>query len=137
MVFLFRKICKIWASTKLLPWFSKLTWIASGLAVFILLPLAIPKATRSFSSITLFIASYLFGATLWMEALLITLPVWGVGAVFIGLFIAGVGIIPIALLASLLKGMWGTFIELVFLIILTLGSRVGARLLAESLESEE
>lgn len=95
-----------WASTKLLPWFSVLTWIAFALAVFILLLLAIPRATRGFSSVALFIASYVFGATLWMEGLLLTLGLWGLGAVFIGLFLAGVGVVPIAMLATLLKGMW-------------------------------
>jgi len=53
-----------WASAKLLPWFSILTWIAFGLVVFIILPLGIPRATRGFSSVALFIASYVFGATL-------------------------------------------------------------------------
>ena len=53
-----------WASSILLPWFSILTWLALGLVVFIFLPLAIPKPTRSFSSIALFISSYIFGATL-------------------------------------------------------------------------
>lgn len=123
-----------WASTKLLPWFSVLTWVAFCVVVFILLPLAIPKATRGFSSIALFIASYVFGATLWMEALLFTLAIWGVGAVFIGLFLAGVGVVPIAMLATLLKGMWGPLVELVLLTIMTFGSRIGAIALAESLD---
>ena len=123
-----------WASTKLLPWFSVLTWVAFGIVVFILLPLAIPKATRGFSSVALFVSSYVFGATLWMEGLLFTLAIWGVGAVFIGLFLAGVGVVPIAMLATLLKGMWSPFVELVLLTIMTFGSRIGAMSLAESLE---
>jgi hypothetical protein len=123
-----------WASTKLLPWFSILTWIVFGLVVFIILPLAIPRATRGFSSVALFIASYVFGATLWMEGLLLTLFIWGLRAVFIGLFLAGVGVVPIAMLATLIKGMWGPLIELVLLTIMTFGSRVGAMSLAESLE---
>lgn len=123
-----------WASTKLLPWFSVLTWVAFGVVVFILLPLAIPKATRGFSSVALFIASYVFGATLWMEGLLFTLAIWGLGAVFIGLFLAGVGVVPIAMLATLLKGMWGPLVELVLLTIMTFGSRIGAISLAESLD---
>jgi len=77
-----------WASIKLFPWFSVLTWIVFGLVVFVFLPLAIPKSTRSFSSVALFISSYIFGATLWMEGLLLTLFIWGPTAVFIGLFIA-------------------------------------------------
>jgi len=76
-----------------------------------------------------------FGATLWMEGLLLTLAIWGVGAVFIGLFLAGVGVVPIAMLATLIKGMWGPLIELVLLTIMTFGSRIGAMSLAESLES--
>ena len=124
-----------WASSKLLPWFSVLTWIAFGLVVFVFLPLSIPRATRGFSSIALFIASYVFGVTLWMEGLLLTLFIWGIGAVFIGLFIAGVGIVPIAMIATLLKGMWGPLIELVLLIVMTFASRIGAMSLAESLET--
>ncbi len=124
-----------WGSAKLLPWFSVLTWIAFAIVVLILLPLAIPRATRGFSSVALFIASYIFGATLWMEGLLLTLAIWGLGAVFIGLFLMGVGVVPIAMLATLLKGMWIPLVELVLLTIMTIGSRVGAMSLAESLES--
>lgn len=123
-----------WASSKLLPWFSVLTWIAFGLVVFVFLPLAIPKATRGFSSVALLISSYVFGASLWMEGLLLTLFIWGLGAVFIGLFMAGVGVVPIAMLATLLKGMWGPFIELVLLTIMTFASRIGALSLAGNLE---
>ena len=50
-----------------LSWFSVLTWIAVALVVFILLPLAIPRATHGFSSVVLFIACYLFGTVFWME----------------------------------------------------------------------
>jgi hypothetical protein len=123
-----------WASSKLLPSFSVLTWIAFALVVFVFLPLAIPRATRGFSSVALFIASYLFGATLWMEGLLLTLFIWGVGAVFIGLFLAGVGVVPVAMLATLLKGMWARLLELVLLTVMTFASRIGAVSLADSLE---
>ncbi len=123
-----------WASTKLLPWFSILTWIACGLVVFIFLPLAIPRATRGVSSLALLVASCVFGATLLMEGLLLTLAIWGLGAVFIGLMFAGVGVVPIAMLATLINGLWGPLIELVLLTIMTFGSRIGASLLAESLE---
>ena len=122
-----------WASSKLLPWFSVLTWAAFVLVVFVFLPLAIPRATRGFSSVALLISSYVFGATLWMESLLLTLFIWGLGAVVIGLIMAGIGIVPIAILATLLKGMWKPLIELVLLTIMTFASRIGALSLAESL----
>ena len=123
-----------WASTKLLPWFSILTWIAFSLVILILLPLAIPKATRGFSSTALFVASYVFGATLWMEGFLITYSIWGVKGVFIGLVMGGIGVIPIAILATILNGMWLFVIELVVLIILTFGCRFGSITLMGSLE---
>ena len=123
------------ASTKLLPWFFVLTWVAFAIVVFVLLPLAIPKATRGFSSVALFVAPYVFGATLWMDGLLLTLAIWGVCAVFIGSFLAGIGVVPIAMLATLLKGMWGPVIELILLTIMTFGCRIGAMPLAEILES--
>jgi len=123
-----------WGSTKLLPWFSILSWVTLALVIFIVLPLAIHKASRGFSSVALFIASYVFGITLWMEGLLLTLITWGVGAVIVGLFIMGIGVVPIAMLATLLKGMWGSLVELVLLAIMTFGCRVGAISLAESLD---
>jgi len=123
-----------WASTKLLPWFSILTWIAFSLVILILLPLAIPKATRWFSSTALFVASYVFGATLWMEGFLITYSIWGAKGVFIGLVMGGIGVIPIAILATILNGMWLFVIELVILIILTFGCRLGSISLMGSLE---
>ncbi len=48
-----------WASSKLVPWFSLFTWIGFGLVVFVFLPLAIPRATRGFSSIALSLAQSL------------------------------------------------------------------------------
>lgn len=123
-----------WASTKLLPWLLVLSRIAFGFIVFIIFPLAIPKATRGFSSATLLIASYLFGVTLWTEGLLLTLSIWGLAAVFIGIFLGGIGVVPIAMLATLVNGMWGPLIELALLTIATFGSRFGALSLAESLE---
>jgi hypothetical protein len=125
----------VWVSATLLPWLTVLTEVSFALVVFVILPLAIPKSTRGVSSLALLIASYVFGATLWMEGLLITFFTWGGWAVFIGLFIFGVGVVPIAMLASLLKAMWGPLIELVLLAVLTFASRAGALSLAESLEA--
>jgi hypothetical protein len=125
-----------WASSKLLPWFSMLTWVAFAIVVFILLPLAIPRATRGFSSVAMFIASYVFGVTLWMVGLLLTLSIWGITAVIIGIVLGGVGVVPIAMLATLVHGYWLPLVELVLLTIATFGCRIGALSLAESLEQQ-
>ncbi len=123
-----------WVSSVLLPWFGILSAIAIGLTIFVILPLAIPRATRSFASVALFIASYVFGITLWMHGLLLTLVLWGPFAVFVGLFMAGVGVIPIAMLASVFNGMWAEFWGLVLTLIMTFAARAGSMSLAESID---
>jgi hypothetical protein len=67
-----------------------------------------------------------------MEGLVLTLSTWGLGAVLLGLFLGGIGVVPIAMLATLLKGMWAPLAELVVLTIMTFASRAGAFSLAES-----
>jgi len=123
-----------WASSNILPWASLLTWILLIVEVIIILPLAIARKTRLFSIKAMINFSYVFGATLWMEGLLLTLSLWGVGAVVVGMFLAGVGVVPIAMLATAFNGLWAHLIELVILAIMTFGSRFGALSLAESLE---
>lgn len=122
----------VWVSKHLLPWLTVISLIVFAIVIFVLLPLAIPRATRGFSSISILIASYVFGATLWMYGLLLTYFTWGIVAVIIGLVFFGVGVVPIALLATLFKGMWGPFFTLVLLAIATYGCRIGALSLAES-----
>ena len=124
----------VWVSKHLLPWLTVISFIVFAIVIFVLLPLAIPRATRGFSSVSILIASYVFGATLWMFGLLLTYFTWGVVAVIIGLVFFGVGVVPIALLATLLKGMWGPFFTLVLLAIATYGCRIGALSLAESVD---
>ena len=124
----------VWVSDHLLPWLTIISLVVFAIVVFILLPLSIPRATRGFSSIAILIASYVFGATMWMFGLLLTYYTWGVGAVVVGLFFMGVGVVPIAMLATLFKGMWGPFSTLILLAIATYGCRIGAMSLAESVE---
>ena len=69
-----------------------------------------------------------------MVAFLYTLSIWGFVALFIGLFLLGVGVVPVAMLATLLNGMWMPLISLLLLTIMTIASRAGALSLAMSLE---
>ena len=124
----------VWVSAKLLPWFLILSLITFGLVMFIILPLAISRTMRKFSIIALIIASYIFGATLWMKGLLLTLSIWGLVALIMGLILGGIGVVPIAMLATLIEGMWIPLIELVLFTIVTYGCWLGVYLLAESLE---
>jgi uncharacterized membrane protein len=100
------------------------TWFAVFLVLCVLLPLTVPKVTRPVTGWALFFASYLSGATLWLEGLLVTLANWGFSAVLIGLVLLGMGVVPVAMLGTLFKGMWASLIELIVLAIMTYGARL-------------
>lgn len=112
-----------WLSERLLPWFVLASILAFALVILVLMPLSAFRRSRGFAAVAILIASYVFGATVWMEGLLLTMALWGTFAVVVGLFFAGVGVVPIAMLATLLKGMWGNLAELVLLTVITFGTR--------------
>lgn len=125
----------LWISERALPWASTVSGVVFCVVVFVLLPLAIPRATRLFSSTSIFVGSYVFGATAWMLALLLAYEIWGWTGVIIGLLLGGIGVVPVALLATLLNGIWAGFFLLLALVILTYASRIGAVALANSVEA--
>ncbi len=126
LIFLFIIVLKggTWLSVKLYPWLHDISYIVIALCIFIFLPLCIFKKTRYFASSSLFYSSYFFGITLWMLGFILTYSLWGVIALVIGLFIMGIGVVPIAILATIFKGMWWEFGDLIFLAVLTFGARL-------------
>ena len=116
-----------WLGEKIYPWLVWISSLALVILLFVLLPLGVFHKTREFAGNGMLIASWVFGLTLWVWGLILTYHLWGALAVYIGLFFFGVGVVPMAMFATLFKGMWSTLGELVFLTILTFGSRlVGA-----------
>lgn len=113
-----------WLGEKLYPWLVGISSLAFAALIFIFLPLSIFRKTRSFAGNCIMVTSYVFGATLWVWALLLTYYIWGGIAVFIGLFLLGIGVVPIAMFATGFKGMWPTLGELVLLTVLTFGARL-------------
>jgi len=127
----------IWLSEKLLPILSVVSTYTLLICISILVPLSIFQPTRIVSGGGLAIASYVFGASLWMSSLLLTYELWGVTGVLIGLVFAGVGVVPIALLATAFKGMWPIFFELLLAIVATFGSRLLGYYVLEKYESRK
>ncbi|MDR3739489.1 MAG: hypothetical protein P4L40_10760 [Terracidiphilus sp.] len=124
-----------WVSERLLPWFSVASLIALLVIVFILLPLSAFRTTRGFAALVIMYLSFLFGVTVWMEGLLTTLSIWGTGAVVFGLFLGGVGVVPIAMLATLFHGLWGRLGELIGLVVITFGCRFFALWIASKADA--
>jgi len=98
--------------------------LALAFNIFILVPLALIPPTRPWAGLGFFISSYLFGLTAWFMGLLLTWILWGGCAVVIGLVILGIGVVPIAMLATLLNGMWLELGLLILAVVLTYGLRV-------------
>jgi len=112
-----------WLSAKVYPILTVIFGITFGIALFVLTPISILKKARGFAGNGIVISSFIFGLTLWVWSFLLTYTLWGGLGIFIGLFLFGVGVVPIAMLATAFKGMWAIFGQLIFLTILTFGSR--------------
>lgn len=70
-----------------------------------------------------------------MNSLLVALAIWGVPGVVIGLLLGGVGVVPVAMLATLTHGMWEPLAELAGLVVLTFGSGILGLWLWETLSA--
>jgi hypothetical protein len=103
------------------PWAPVVFW-SSLLIVFFILGSLIPP-TRFIAAIGFVIASLVFGVMVWCCGLGVTYETWGIGGVIIGLVIAGIGIVPVGMLAVLLHSEWQALMVFVILIVLTFGLR--------------
>lgn len=113
----------VWLSTKVIPWLNLASEITFFVILILLLPLSIFPKTRSFAGSGMIFLSFIFGLNLWFLGLLLTYALWGAIAVIIGLFIIGIGVVPIAMLATLFNGMWKELGILFLLTFLTFGVR--------------
>jgi len=119
---------------KVLPWLTLVSILALGFNILILGPMALMRSTRGWAGLGFFISSYVFGLTGWFMGLLLTWMLWGGFAVFIGLFLMGIGVVPIAMGATLFKHMWAELGLLVLAVVLTFGLRILGMTLAENEE---
>ena len=84
---------------KIYPFLDGAAVIALIVDVLVLLPLLAFRRTRTASAAAIYFSSYIFGFVTWLQGFIVTLYFWGVIGVVVGLFIAGVGVVPIAMLA--------------------------------------
>jgi hypothetical protein len=106
-----------------LPFLSKAVGAVTLLVLPILVIAALVPRIRVIAAAGFEYASLFYGITLWLWALVYTLSVWSWLAVIIGLVFMGVGIVPVAMLASLFRGEWSQLGGLVMGLVLTLGTR--------------
>ena len=113
----------LWLSKTIYPWLVLISEITFLISLVILLPLGIFKRTRDVSATGLLIASFIFGVTVWVWSFLLAYALWGFAGLMTGLFIGGVGVVPVAILAVIFHGEWILLGELLILLVVTFGFR--------------
>ncbi len=106
-----------------LPFLLNLANVTAVVVLPLLVLLAFARPIREIVARGFLVASYIFGIALWAWAFVYTLATWGWWAVVIGLLLMGVGVLPIAMFATLLHGEWGLLGQVVLGVALTFGSR--------------
>ena len=123
----------IWATGKIFPYVSALNGLVLVFTIFVLLPNAFFSSTPRFAGGGLMIASAVFAFTTWLWCMLLAWSTLVLGGMILGLIFAGVGVVPLAILGTLINGAWGTLGELALWALLSIGSWAwGARLLEKA-----
>lgn len=122
-----------WLADKVLP---ALFIFAVGVFIFnvlVCIPLAFFRGTKEFSGKAFFLSSYFYGVLLWLGCLVVTFKLWGWFGIVIGLILLGVGLVPIAIIATIIAGLWGVVLHIIVLIVVVWLTRTaGVALLRDS-----
>ena len=91
------------------------------------------RPIRGICGFALYVASFAIGLDVWFWSLVTVHDLWGTVAVVIGLLLAGVGVAPMALIATVIHGDWTTFAYiLINLMIVYFCRMAGAALIEKS-----
>lgn len=102
------------------------TWIGVAVVLFVLLPMACFRSTRSAAGSGLICASWVFGATTWFLGATVTFATWGWIAVLIGLLLGGVGVVPIGILVAFFSiESMSLGVSLIVMVIIVFATRLG------------
>lgn len=112
----------IWASGKIFPYVVAFNGLVLAFTIFVLLPNAVFSSTPRFAGHGLMVVSYVFGFTAWLWCLLLSYSTLGLVWMFLGLFMGGVGVVPLAIIGMLINGMWSSLGELLLWMIFITGS---------------
>jgi hypothetical protein len=97
------------------------TWVA------VLIPMSVFRRAHPLIAQILRVSSVFMGGVCWWQSLIVTWHLLGSFAVSVGLLCAGVGVIPMALFATGVRGQWDPFRDLAVSAILALVPRIVAK----------
>jgi hypothetical protein len=127
----------LWVSKNVLDYLNIAAVVAFATCILVLLPCALFRFTRKFSAYGFLISSVFFGLSTWVLAFLVTFQHWGVTGLFVGLFLGGVGVVPIGLMASAFNAAWPQVGDLILGVVLTFGARAIVFLLSQSIYRDQ
>lgn len=120
----------------LAPLLTSVNGYALGISIVVLLPMALFRASRGWAAVGFMVVSFVFGFVMWMFGFLYTYILWGVLGIVVGIFLAGIGVVPIGMLALAIHGEWELAGQLLFGLVLTFGTRAFAMYLSEKADRE-
>lgn len=120
-----------WLSSILYPVLNVISLVALLTCFLVLLPLSIFQKNKTNLIKGFYITSFIFGATTWTWSFVLAYTIWGVLGLLVGLFLFGVGVVPVAVFATLLTGEWMMFLRLIILITITYLTREYAKKLSK------
>jgi hypothetical protein len=122
---------------KIYPVVSDLALLIFLFDLIIALPISFFRKARVLSGNTILYSSWVFGLQLWLSGLMLTWQIWGLGVALLGILFLGVGVVPIAMLATLFNGKWFELLQLILSLVLVFGSRLlGAYIVSKSIKHE-
>lgn len=121
----------IWVSEHLLGYLIAASWVVLFIDVLILLPLSLFRRMRGHTGHLIYLSSYLFGLVTWLVGFILTYTLWGGWGVILGLMSFGIGVVFMAMFATMFKGMWAMLATVIGLAVVTYGSRLVGALVAE------
>jgi hypothetical protein len=118
-------------------WIGLADSVALALCVFVFLPMIFIKRARGWGGLGFFYSSFGWGLYLWLTAFLYTYANFGLFWLLLGLLLAGIGVIPIAIIGSFIHRDWSGVLQIVVMLVFSLGFRYfGAHMVAKYEESQ-
>jgi hypothetical protein len=99
-------IAVTWLTTVLYPFVQFIESLTLQSCLFILLPLAFFKTTRTFAATGFAASAMVMAITVWLKSALIVYQFWGVIGLSAGVILGIVGIVPLGLIAATMHSVW-------------------------------
>lgn len=126
-----------WIFENVYPWIRGLGAVAFGLTLFVFLPLSIFRRARPLAGLAIYACSFAQGLAVWFWGYFVALFFAGTFWLIFGLLFMGFGVVPVALVAALIRGEWLTLGEGILDLFLVFGSRATGLYIIHRAERDE